>query len=244
MVNESARDLLLAELDRSAAMRARLVDDPEFMARRASLRAWQGARLGRTHRDLLDSPRFHAAAEFFLADLYAPKDLSRHVENVRGLVPVMSRTLPDSGLMTVARAMELNALSDDLDAAMVETLGARAAAIDERAYAAAYRKAGRAKDRGRQIDLIALLGEALDQLTHMRFIGLALAMMRKPAQLAGLGELQGFLERGYAAFRAMRGGSLEFVSIVVARERAVSAALFKGDDGVLQRAPAGQEASV
>ena len=238
MLNESARDLLVAQLDRSAGLRARLVDDPEFKALRASLRAWQGARLARTHRDLLDSPRFHAAAEFFLADLYGPQDLSRHIEDVRGIVPLMARTLPESGLLTVARALELNALSDDLDAAMVETLGARAAAIDERAYAAAYRKAGRPEDRARQIDLIALLGEALDQLTRMRFIGAALMVMRKPAQLAGLGELQGFLERGYAAFRAMRGGAREFVSIVVERERAVSAALFKGDDGVLRRAPA------
>ncbi|MBV9286518.1 MAG: hypothetical protein JO288_01625, partial [Hyphomicrobiales bacterium] len=170
--------------------------------------------------------------------LYGPQDLSRHVEHVRGLVPLMARTLPESGLLTVARALELNALSDDLDAAMVETLGARAAAIADGAYAAAYRKVGRPEDRGRQIDLIALLGEALDQLTQMRFVGAALMMMRRPAQLAGLGELQGFLERGYAAFRAMRGGSLEFVSIVVTRERAVSAALFKGDDSVLERTSA------
>ena len=34
--------------------------------------------------------------------------------------------------------------------------------------------------------------------------------MRKPAQAAGLGDLQGFIERGYAAFAAMRGGGGEF----------------------------------
>ena len=104
-------------------------------------------------------------------------------------------------------------------------------------YAAAYRKVGRAEDRERQIDLIALLGAALDRLTRQRFIGAALKMMRKPAELAGLGELQGFLERGYRAFGAMRGGAGEFVSIVVARERAISEALLAGDDGVLGRRP-------
>ena len=125
---------------------------------------------------------------------------------------------------------------------MVEALGPRAAASADGAYAAAYRKVGRPKDRGRQIQLIALLGEALDELTRQRFIGVALTMMHKPAELLGLGELQGFLERGYAAFRDMRGGGREFLSIVVSRERAISAALFNRDDGVLQRAPAAPQA--
>ncbi len=83
------------------------------------------------------------------------------------------------------------------------------------------------------------MGEALDKLTHQRFIGMALKMMRKPAQLAGLGEMQAFLERGYAAFGAMRGGAGEFERIVVARERAISEALLAGDDDALRRRPAG-----
>jgi hypothetical protein len=61
--------------------------------------------------------------------------------------------------------------------------------------------------------------------------------MHKPAGLAGLGELQGFLERGYRAFGVMRGGASEFVSIVVARKRAISEALLAGDDSVLGRRP-------
>jgi hypothetical protein len=78
---------------------------------------------------------------------------------------------------------------------------------------------------------------ALDKLAHQRFIGAALKMMRKPAELAGLGELQGFLERGYAAFGAMRGGAGEFVSIVVGRERSIVKGLLAGDDSVLRWRP-------
>ena len=147
----------------------------------------------------------------------------------------MMRVLPDSGLATVAHAMELNALSESLDGAMVEALGDKAALIDEAAYGAAYRAVDRAEDRARQIDLIELLGMALDRLTHLHLIGVTLKMMRKPAQLAGLGELQAFLERGYSAFGAMRGGAGEFVTIVVTRERAISQALLAGDDGALRR---------
>src|SRR5271165_6644691 len=158
MPEESFRDQLLRELDRSALLRARTIEDEGFRERRAALRAWQASRLGRTHRDLLESSRFHDAAQFFLTDLYGPSDLSRHVEDVRRIVPVMTRVLPDSGLAAVAHATELNALSESLDGAMVEALGERSAHITEAVYGAAYRRVGREGDRERQIDLIALLG--------------------------------------------------------------------------------------
>ena len=237
MSKETIHDLLLAELDRSAVLRARFAENANFSEWRALLRSWQAARLARTHHDLLESRRFHDAAEFFLVDLYGPKDLSRHIEDVRRILPVMTKVLPESGLTTVAHAMELNVLSESLDGAMVGALGADAATITDATYAAAYRKVGRAGDRERQIDLIALLGEALDKLTHQRFIGAALKMMRKPAELAGLGELQGFLERGYRAFGAMRGGAGEFVSIVVVRERSIVKGLLADDDSVLRWRP-------
>ena len=99
----------------------------------------------------------------------------------------MTRTLPDWGLATVAHVVELNVVSESLDGAMVEALGERAADIDDALYAAAYRAVDRAKDRERQIDLIALLGQALDKLAQVRFVGMTLTLMRKPAQLASLG---------------------------------------------------------
>src|SRR5208337_4628610 len=162
MTQETFRELLLTELDRSAELRARIVEDAGFGERRALLRDWQAARLARTHRDLLESRRFHDATEFFLTDLYGPRDLSRHIEEVRRILPVMTSMLPDSGLATVAHAMELNALSESLDAAMVEWLGEKAPEITDALYGEAYRAVGPAQDRERQIDLIALLGEALD----------------------------------------------------------------------------------
>ncbi len=42
-------------------------------------------------------------------------------------------------------------------------------------------------------------------------------MMRKPAVLAGLGDLQNFLERGYGAFRAMKGAE-DFLGTITSRE--------------------------
>jgi hypothetical protein len=237
LAEELYRNQLLKELDRSAILHARKLEDAGFRERRVALRAWQVSRLARTHQDLLENPRFHNAAQFFLTDLYGPNDLSQHIEEVRRIVPVMMRVLPDSGLAAVAHAVELNALSESLDAAMVDALGAGTTTILPATYAAAYRKIGRDEDRARQIDLIALLGGALEGLSRQRFVGAALKMMRGPARAAGLGELQGFLERGYAAFRAMRGGAGEFVAVVVARERSIAHALLAGDASVLQPRP-------
>jgi len=45
----------------------------------------------------------------------------------------------------------------------------------------------------------------------------ALAMMKQPARLAGMRALQDFLERGFAAFRAMRGAEA-FLRTVDERE--------------------------
>ncbi len=229
MADAFLKDQLLAELDRCEGLRRRQVEDELFHQRRLKLRAWQAARLARSHRDLAVNPRFAAASKFFLGELYGPRDLGAHIDEVRRIVPIMIKTQPASGLLTVARSVELNAVSEDLDGAMVEAIGERAAAIDNAVYAEAYRTVGRAEDRRRQIDLIELLGGALDALTHHKFIGATLKVMRKPAKLAGLGGLQSFLERGYDAFGPMRGGAGEFVSIIVWRERMLSAALLKGD---------------
>jgi hypothetical protein len=51
--------------------------------------------------------------------------------------------------------------------------------------------------------------------------------MRKPAQVAGLGDLQDFLEEGYGAFRTMNGCD-EFLAALESRETAILNRLFSG----------------
>jgi hypothetical protein len=226
------RQRLMGQLDRASGLKARSASDPLYAARRAAFRAWQAERLARTHANLLDSKRFHDAAQFFLSDLYGPQDVSVHADDVRRIVPAMTRMLPGAALDTVADAIELDAMSEELDAAMIDRLGDKAMRLIANDYAVAYRAVGRQTDRARQIDLIEHLGNSLDGLTRQKFIGGALRMMRKPAEVAGLGGLQSFLERGYAAFKTMGNGS-DFVAEIVGREREISAALFAGDDSVV-----------
>lgn len=232
MTGLDPRQRLLDQLDRTAGLKARGADDAVFAARRTAFRLWQAGRLARTHADLLESPRYGAAAQFFLTDLYGPEDLSFHADDIRRIVPAMTKMLPAPALETVADAIELDALSEDFDSAMIDRLGAKAEKLTPKDYAAAYRAVGRADERAHQIDLIEHLGLSLEGLTHQKFLGGALRMMRRPAELAGLGGLQSFLERGYGAFRTM-GSGVEFVETIVAREREVSRALFAGENAVI-----------
>lgn len=225
---------LTARLEAGIELRGRVRNDAEATRRRVLLRDWQSERLALTHADLLADPRFHDTAQFFLSELYGAADTSKRDADVARVVPIVVKLLPLSGLETVADAVELDTLSEILDAAMVDELGDRVEHLDAGLYAEAYRAVGRRDERSQQIDLIDHIGHALDHLTHHHFAGAALTMMRKPAKLAGFGDLQIFLEDGYRAFRKM-GGADEFLGLIVGRERAVMEALFAGDDGVLDR---------
>jgi hypothetical protein len=228
----SPEQRLVSELDRSARLRARWAEDGNSAAQRTRLRAWQAERLARTHADLLRSPDFRDGAEFFLTDLYGPKDLTAGIDQVRHVVPAMVKVLPAAALKAIADAIELEALSEDLDADVVTALGPGTKQISATSYARAYRTVGRRPDRERQIGLINHLGGSLDSLARQALISVALRMLRKPAELAGFGGLYGFIERAYAAFRKMRDGG-KFMTIVADREMEVSNSIFSGDDSVL-----------
>ncbi len=230
--HEALADRLEGQLAKAAALRARSRADPNLTLAREKLRDWQAARLARTHADLLESPRFGPSASFFLSDVYAAKDVGDRDKQIGRVIPTMIKLVPAGGLEIVADALELDALSEDLDAAMVEVLQGSRGKLTSSAYGRAYRKVGRRGDRERQIDLVRHLGQALDRLTRKPFVGSALAVMRRPAKLAGFGDLQSFLERGYTAFREL-GSADEFLDIVTSRERQLMDALFSGDDRLL-----------
>lgn len=223
---------LTCQLDRAAHLRQIAQGDPRLVSARQRLRAFQAVRLGRTHADLLASPKMGSAATFFLTDLYGARDLSKLDADVRRVVPAMQRLLPAAALATVANAIELEALSEDLDLAMVAALGPDMEVLGAAAYGRAYRRVDRRKDRKRQIDLIEELGHSLDRLVHQPLIGTALSMMRRPARVAGLGDLHNFLQRGYEAFQKI-GGADDFLNLIVTRERKLLEALFAGDDSLL-----------
>lgn len=216
-------DANLAALD---AARGTGVQGSTAAARRR-VREWQGTRLRRTYADLLADPRYALAAEFFLSDLYGPDMPQRRDASLGRIAPMLVRMLPVGALETIVDAVELDALSESLDAAMAHRLPP-AEPITAEAYAEAYRQCGRREERARQIALVPEIGHAIERLTRIPFIETTLRLMRGPARAAGFGEMQDFLERGFSAFRSM-GPAEEFLATIVRREGRVMERLLAGE---------------
>jgi hypothetical protein len=139
------------------------------------------------------------------------------------ILPVMTRILPASAVETAALAIELEALSEELDQKLAAALPA--GPLTEEKYAQAYRESSTRAERERQIDLIDAVGHRLDALVRKPFVASTLKLMRGPARMAGLADLQDFLERGFAAFRDLKGAD-EFLATLKEREGAILNRLF------------------
>lgn len=187
------------------------------------LRHWQAERLAKTYEDLLASPRYKPATDFFLTELYGEKDFSKRDRDLERAYPIMVRTMPPKLLEPLAMAVELNALSHELDAklaqVLAEELGVREHLTAEQ-YTEGYRRCNAYDRRVHQIELIELLGRKLNTVVATPFIYTVLRLSKGPTHLAGFGELHSFIDNGYKAFRHM-GDASEFLHNIVTRERRI-----------------------
>ena len=193
-------------------------------ARLKELKRWQSERLKATYADLSAEPRYHAATRFFLEDLYGPKDFSHRDEAIMRILPAMARLLPKSAVETAALAIELEALTEDLDHRVAAALAP--GPITEEGYAEANREAVERKERERQVELIGAVGQRLDELVRKPLVLQTLRLMRQPAKVAGLTDLQDFLERGFRSFRDMH-GAREFLEAIRERESEIVSRIFE-----------------
>jgi hypothetical protein len=93
-------------------------------------------------------------------------------------------------------------------------------------YAEAYRICDAYDARLEQIGIIAGLADRLDHYVRSPVVLGILRMARGPARMAGLSDLQDFLERGARAFHHM-GGSRHFVATISERERRILDRIFE-----------------
>jgi hypothetical protein len=225
-----AQTALIGELARVSRLHEARRADSSLAAALARIGEWQARRLRNTYADLAVDPRYMAAIAFFQNDLYGGADFSRRDADLVRVVPAMVRLLPETVIETVARAVELNALSHELDIALLARLSRADGVFDVAEYCAAYRAAGDYPSRDRQRELIGQVGTGLDRYVRTPMLGTALAMMRRPARLAGLAALQDFLERGFTAFQRMNGAG-DFLNTVAAREAQIHDAIVSGANG-------------
>lgn len=205
-----------------------IVESAGLSPQMALLRHWQVSRLAATHGDLLNHVRYGRACQFFLTDIYGAKDFSQRDADAENVYNHMRKYLPERLLVTMGKAIALNKITESLDSQLLETLIAQTGMSTPptgEQVAAAYRSCQNYEVRSRQIDLVLDVGRGVDHLAHIPLIGMALRAARTPANRSGWSELQNFMERGFAAFKQMKGAS-QFLTIVEQRERLILDQIF------------------
>lgn len=225
----SVQDRLASALQRVIALRDALDDDPARAQGWLAVKHWQSQRLRRTYPDLFAKPRYAAAGEFFLAEIYGARDFEQRDREALRVVPRLARMLPERAVATLLLAVELDEMSEQLDARVAAQLPPQSAgSIDDSMYAAAYRAAGTPEERRSQIEHVDRIGRSLERLARLPLLSGMLRLMRAPAEAAGLSHLHHFLARGFDAFKAM-GPAGEFLDTIRSRESQLMERLFAAE---------------
>ena len=219
---------LLHDLQHNEAFQHQPVAGTELDPHLALLRTWQSARLATTYADLLADKQFRPACEFFLSDIYAPRDFSQRDHDTQRIHDFLSRVFPAHAVQLLTDVVELNSLSTELDHQLVRVLVDQLQVTDHitvELYAEGYRLCANNPEREHQIDLVTQIVTKVGEGSHLRVIGVGMKLVRGVVYRAGWNELYDFLQHGYDAFRQMRDVK-SFVEIVAQRERRILSQIF------------------
>ncbi len=189
------------------------------------IKQFQANRLAKTYADLLLSSTYRAPARFFLDDLYGDKDFSQRDSELQRVIPTLQRFLPEAALGTIADAVELDSLSEQLDRAMAQSIvqeGPCSLANYRRAYIEVDVHLPRYRER--QMELVQTIGGSLNGLVRKPLLGGLIKSMGPVAHAAGLSSMHDFLSRGFSAFKTM-GDARTFLQIIQSREQAIHQAM-------------------
>ncbi len=205
-----------------------IVENRELSPETVLLRAFQCQRLATTYADLLTVPRYRPATEFFLNDVYAPRDFSQRDADMLRFYQGVRKVLPERAVSILADVVTLSDLTNELDdqlcRALFEVVGVTDA-ITPQQYAEGYRICDNYAERAHQIEMISRIGLGIDRLVRIPFVGVSLRLAHGPAVLTGWEDLQRFLERGFSAFKHMKGAA-EFMEMIRHRETAILDRIF------------------
>ncbi len=185
------------------ARRQQVADQPELAMALHTIKHLQARRFAGTYQDLMHSDQYADCVRFFLDELYSEKNYAERDAQFARIAGAMERTFPEPVVATAQALARLHNLTEELDLAMALNWQLQPGLPDAQAYVRAWRAVGRREDRLWQLDTVQGIGQALGHLTRKPGLRLLLKMMRKPAQLAGLGTLQNFLEAGFSTFAGL-----------------------------------------
>lgn len=222
---------LVTHLAQAKPGRREIVESRELSPEMALLRAFQSQRLATTHADLLADPRYRPATEFFLNDVYAPRDFSQRDADMMRFYQGVRKVLPERAVAILADVVTLSDLTNELDdqlcRALFEVVGVTEA-IAPQQYAEGYRVCDNYAERARQIEMIVQIGQGIDRLVRVPLVGVSLRLAHGPAMLTGWEDLQRFLEHGFSAFKHMKGAT-QFLETIHRRETAILDRIFAAD---------------
>ncbi len=229
-----AAQRFLAHLRRARELHSEVITDSGLGPQHEVLSRWQSQRLTSTYADLASQRRYRLAIDFFLTDLYGTEDFTRRDADLERIYPIIVRALSENALESLALAVELHALTRELDSEFIQTLqrqnidiARHPDALDQALYAQVYRDCDNRELRLRQIELIQETGEMLDEVVGHPLIFFTVRLVRAPAYAAGLGDLQKFIERGLRAFKKMNGAT-HFLQTIRNREMFILQEILSG----------------
>lgn len=214
------------------ALRLHRAGDAALGAAVASVKALQARRFRGTYADLMVSPAFGPATQFFLQELYSDSDYSERDQQFGRIAGTLQTLFPQPVVTTAVALAVLHAQTEELDQAMGRAWIEQATPAPAAHYAAAWRAVGQRHARQEQLRRVLAMGADLARLTRAPGLRTMLRMMRGPANAAGMGALQKFLEAGFDTFGQLarqRGGVEQFLATIEQREAALMGQLFDGD---------------
>lgn len=224
-----ASNQIRESISRVVALRQTVAEQPDLALVLHTVKHLQALRFAGTYQDLLCSASYAACANFFLEELYGAKNFAERDAQFARIAGALQRTFPQQVVATAVALAELHNLTEELDLAMALNWPLQPGLPNAQAYVQAWRAVGRREDRLWQLNTVLGIGEELGQLTRKPGLYFLLKMMRKPAQLAGLGSLQNFLEAGFEHFAGLarnKGTVSSFLDTVKSREAAWIERLF------------------
>lgn len=215
------------------ALRLHRTGDPALGAAVGSVKSLQAQRFRGTYADLMGSPAFGPAARFFLEELYSDTDYTDRDLQFGRIAGTLQTMFPQPVVTTAVALAVLHAQTEELDQDMGRAWLAHADATNDAArYTAAWRTVGQRHARQQQLQRVLAMGADLARLTRTPGLRMMLRMMRGPANAAGMGALQRFLEAGFDTFGQLarqRGGVEQFLATIEQRERALMDQFFDAD---------------
>lgn len=224
-----AKDIIRDAVDRVELLRKTAANSPALALAVSEIKSFQACRFTGTYFDLLQTRQYKSATLFFLEELYSEKDYSDRDAQFSRIAGTLERLFPKQVVQTAVTLAQLHSLTEELDLAMAQSWLDGAGESDIKRYIAAWNSVGRRQDRNAQLNGALSVGQELVVLTHTPGLRMALKLMRRPANLAGMGALQHFLESGFDTFAGMGNqpdGTDFFLSTVQKRESALIDTLF------------------